>query len=142
MLVTAIFVYLPFLQGISAVNIQRAGAYLDSIDAETVEVFTLPQPRSQVNPAIAVPILDIFTHAKIAFRDDMQVAPTREAIEKSPVRFTWEYDLSRYLVAGSGPSSGAVVVVISGERNPSLPEALTRRVEVQQHAVFDPSWDR
>jgi 4-amino-4-deoxy-L-arabinose transferase-like glycosyltransferase len=128
MLVTAIFVYLPFLQGTSAANLQHAGAYLDSIDAETVEVFALPQPRSQVNPAIAVPILDIFTHAKIAYRDDMQVAPARETIETSPVRFTWEYDLSRYLIAGSGPSSGAVVVVISGGRNPSLPEALARRI--------------
>ena len=127
MLVVAVFVYRPFLQGTSAVNIQRAGAYLDSIAGETVEVFALPQPRTRVNPAIAVPILDIFTRKGIVYRDDRQVAPRREAIATSPVRFTWEIDLSLYRAGGAGPSPDTVVV-ISGRRNPSLPEALARRI--------------
>ncbi len=127
MLVTAIFVYLPFLQGTSAVNIQRAGAYLDSIDTEMIEVVTLPQPRSRVNPSVAVPILDIFTRQRIAYHHDMTLAPRRQATETSPVRFTWEIDLSTYPAAGTGPPPGAVVV-ITGEQNPTLPEALARRI--------------
>ncbi|MEF9426211.1 MAG: glycosyltransferase family 39 protein, partial [Candidatus Mariimomonas ferrooxydans] len=50
-LVLAIFVYRPFLLKMSPVNLKNAGQYLNSLEIKNIEVFTLPQKRSVVNPA-------------------------------------------------------------------------------------------
>jgi hypothetical protein len=129
MLVTAAFGYLPFLQRISAVNLQLAGEYLDTIASDRVEVFALPQARSAVNPAIAVPILDIYTDKTIALHADAEMAARPESVETSPVRFTWDYDSVRHYTArDGGPGDEATVVVISANSDQPLPETLKRRI--------------
>ena len=66
-LVFALSAYLPFLQRISTINLKNAGQFLNSLDVEDIEVFTLPQKRSVVNPAAAVPVLDLFTDKRILY---------------------------------------------------------------------------
>jgi len=129
MLVTAAFAYLPFLQRTSAVNLQQAGEHLDTVASERVEVFALPQKWSEVNPAIAVPILDIYTDKTVALHADAGMPARPDSIETSPVRFTWDYDSTRYLAAGDGPrGQEATVVVISADSRQPLPERLKRRL--------------
>jgi hypothetical protein len=130
MLVTAAFAYLPFLQRTSAVNLQQAGELLDTIASDHVEVFALPQTRSAVNPAIAVPILDIYTDKTVALHADAMTAPRPRFVETSPVRFTWDYDSAKHYSArdGGGPRGEATVVVISADSDQPLPEALKRRI--------------
>ena len=129
MLVTAVFAYLPFLQGTSAVNLQQAGEHLDTLASEHVEVFALPQTRTAVNPAIAVPILDIYTDKTIALHPNAEMTARPESVETSPVRFTWDYDSARYYAARDGESGDeATVVVVSANSDQALPERLKRRI--------------
>jgi hypothetical protein len=129
MLVTAVFAYLPFLQKTSAVNLQQAGGYLDTVASERVDVFALPQVRSAVNPAIAVPILDIYTDKAIALHADAGMTARPDSVETSPVRFTWDYDSARHYTArDGGPRDKATVVVILADSDQPLPERLKRRI--------------
>ncbi len=128
-LITAVFGFLPFLRQTSAVNLMRAGEYLDTIDEERVEVFTLEQPRSMVNPAAAVPILDLFTRKKILYRDDARAMPSRRSIATSPLRFTWEYDNPPYFRPPSdGAADDAAVAVILNDGARSLPDPIMKRI--------------
>jgi hypothetical protein len=129
MLVTAIFVYLPFLQRTSARNIQQAGAYLDTIALRQVDVFTQPQTRSIVNPAISVPLLDLFTDKRIVLRSGPTAAPDPKSLKTSPLRFTWELGTPSFLASGAETStSTAAVAVLSGRRDQALPDVIARRV--------------
>ncbi len=129
MLVTAAFAYLPFLQTISAANLQQAGEHLDTVASEHVEVFALPQTRSAVNPAVAVPILDIYTDKTVALHADATRASRPRFVETSPVRFTWDYDSVRHLAARDGlPADEATVVIVMADSNQPLPETLKRRI--------------
>ena len=67
-LTISFFAYLPFLNQWSAVNLKQAGAFLDSLDVAVVEVFAIPEKRYPINPAVAVPILDLFTHKTIVYQ--------------------------------------------------------------------------
>jgi len=129
MLVTAIFVYLPFLQGTSARNIQKAGAYLDSIAAQQVDVFVQPQPGSIVNPAVSVPLLDLFTDKRVVLRSWGTAPADPKSLETSPLRFTWELPAPRFLTSGANtPTSAAAVAVLSGRRGQALPDVVARRI--------------
>ncbi len=81
-----------FLQNTSASNLKSAGAFLDNIDVELVEVLVLPQQRSIVNPQIAVAALDYHTNKTLLYLDGEQPSHSSD-ISKSPVRFTWEYPI-------------------------------------------------
>lgn len=131
-LVVAIFTYLPFLQKISTVNLKDAGKYLDSLDAENIEVFTLPPIKSVVNPAVSVPILDLFTEKRIYYDYNAVFSQTTEEIEKSPLRFTWEYKNPGYYYEGkleTKPKSTKVVTVISGEAEDNFPSSLEQKLK-------------
>jgi 4-amino-4-deoxy-L-arabinose transferase-like glycosyltransferase len=117
-LVVAVFAYLPFLEGLSARNLKDAGAYVDGLDAERVKVFTLPQ-KSAVNPAVAVPLLDLYTKKDIEFEYDTTALPPFEKFLKSPLRFTWHYSNPEYYESRNGEDYA--VVVISGGGDRSLP---------------------
>jgi len=128
-LVIAIFGYLPFIKNTSVVNLDRAGKYLDSIDAESVEVVTLPQTRSIVNPAVSVPILDLFTKKKLVYRYDKKLISRPESVEKSSLRFTWEYRNPEYFSAYTGtPKKSIPVVIIFGDRNQTIPARIADRI--------------
>ena len=104
-----------------------AGERLDAMDVDPVEVYTLPQVRSVINPAISVPMLDLYTRKRIVYRDSAIPRPTGETIATSPLRFTWEYDTPSYYAPGPEPSGGAVAV-ISSHSGQALPEKLGGKI--------------
>lgn len=126
-LVTAVFGYLPLLKGMSAANLMAAGERLDAMEADRVEVFTLPQARSIVNPAVLVPILDLYTDKNVIYRGGMLAPPTRQTIATSPLRFTWEYDTPFYYAPGPGVP-GDAVAVIAGHADQAPPECVGARI--------------
>lgn len=130
-LVTAGFGYLPLLKRMSAANLMAAGERLDAMEADRVEVFTLPQERSIVNPAVLVPILDFYTAKQVVYRDGALAPPDRQAIASSPLRFTWEFPTPAYYEPGPGHNRDAVAVIAS-HAGQTLPEHLNARIAGMQ----------
>lgn len=128
-LVTSVFGYLPFLTATSAENLKNAGEYLDSIGGENVEVVVLPQPRTSVNPAAAVPILDLFTRKRIVLSGASPEGRRPNSVETSPVRFTWEVKPVYYPdSAAAGGEEVAAIVVISDANGSPLPSPVLQRM--------------
>lgn len=127
-LVTGVLGYVPLLKGMSAVNLMAAGAYLDGLDVDAVEVHVLPQPRSLVNPGIVVPILDLFTHKRIIYHERAMARPDAAAIATSPLRFTWAYRAPSYYRAGAEIPARVAVAVIGAGDDPRLPPDVAHRV--------------
>ncbi len=133
-LVLAVFVFLPSLQKMSAMNVKNAGRFLDSLDVENVEVFTLPQKRTAVNPAVAVPILDYFTNKNILY--DYKKPVLEEWVQTSSLRFTWEYEIPEYYVpADKEPERAGAVVVISNRADYPLPDNVRMKTEGRRKAA-------
>lgn len=133
-LVVALFAYLPFLHTASAANLQRAGAYLDGVDAPRIEVIALEQTRAGIHPAVSVPLLDIFTRKPLTYRPDLTPLSPPVGLATSPLRFTWESPLPRYyLAATSNSDPRTAVVVILGEPSQLLPEPVAQRLA--QHCL-------
>ena len=127
-LVVTIFVYLPFLEKMSAVNLKNAGQFLNSLKIEKVEVFTLPQRKSAANPAVSVPILDLSTDKNISYK--YEKPPLKEWVQKSSIRFTWEYENPEYYTMGiKGSGNADAVVVISDSADQPLPDYVRQRLE-------------
>lgn len=134
--------YLPFLRETSAANLKQAGALLDAMSGDVVEVIVLPATRSSVNPAVAVPLLDLYTHKRVIYRRDLSPlsAPEPGARLASPVRFTWEYPEAPFLL---GPhEQRAPVVLVMSALDQSLSHAVASRLAgyaaVRELAVSDP----
>ena len=127
-LIVGFFAYLPFLQGISTVNLKDAGSFLNSLKGPTIEVFTLMPEGPVMNPAVSVPILDIFTKKDIIYnyRRENYLQP-KETVEKSSLRFSWEYKNPPYYNKKDYDNKGADVVVISESPDDALPEGLRKR---------------
>jgi 4-amino-4-deoxy-L-arabinose transferase-like glycosyltransferase len=133
-LLLAVFVYLPFLGSISLVNLRQAGIYLDSLDTDRVRVLTLPQ-GSAVNPAVTVPLLDLFTGKEILYAQEGY--PPVEGFEESPLRFTWQYKNPAYYKT---PGRAPVVAVITGKTDEPLPARLEEEVRgYTETRLFDAS---
>jgi hypothetical protein len=126
-LVTVVFGYLPLLKGMSAANLMAAGERLDAMEVDRVEVFTLPQEQSIVNPAVLVPILDLYTGKPVVYRESALAPPARRTIATSPLRFTWEFATPSYYAPGrSGP--GDAVAVIASHADQALPDRIGARI--------------
>ena len=125
-----------FLKTTSAVNIQHAGMYLNTMDAESVEVIVLPQVRSSVNPAVSVPILDLFTNKQLIYKHDARVNPPPKAnvLATSPVRFSWEYTSAPYYAATSTAPS-QIIAVIASSANQALPASIAERLKGYQLVI-------
>ncbi len=119
-LTVSVLAYRPFLETISTVNLQKAGEFLNTLDARTVEVHTLPQPDAAVNPAVAVPLLDLYTRKNIFYRYDPSSFPQGKDVATSPLRFTWEYENPVYYRGGGEYARGNIPVVVLSE-GPSAP---------------------
>ncbi len=133
-LVIAVFGYLPFLQKTSAVNLSQAGGYFDSIDAEAIEVVTLPQLNSIVNPAVSVPVLDLLTQKRLVYRYDEDLIQRPGSVEKSSLRFTWEYKDPEFFLADTASSAGASkkrtpLAIIFSDRQQIIPARIAARIE-------------
>lgn len=122
----AAFGYLPFLRQTSATNLESAGAFLDRLEGQTVEVIALPQTGVAINPAVSVPLLDLYTRKRLVYRE-AGVSPPPEAAT-SPLRFTWEAPLPGYYAAPADAAPEAAVVVIASARGQSLPAPVAARL--------------
>jgi len=123
-LVVALHGQLPFLERTSAVNLEEAGAYLDGLEEPTVEVLTPGRPGAEVNPAVSVPILDLFTAKRLVYA--YEPPPRPPGAETSALRFTWEYRNPAYYAPGV--EAARVVVVVSDDLGEPLPPEVRRRV--------------
>ncbi len=120
--------YLPFFQSMSANNIKQAGKYLDSIQAGTAEVYVLPQTRSSVNPAVAVPMLDLFTDQQLVYHAIANTAYNAKKIAELPWRWTWEVGSPEYLSPVGTSGAAPTVVVIQSEADQTVPDYLAKRI--------------
>ncbi|TAK50695.1 MAG: hypothetical protein EPO27_03760 [Betaproteobacteria bacterium] len=118
--------FLPFLQRNSAANLQTAGAYLDSLDDEAVEVVALPQRGARVNPAIVVPLLDLHTAKRLVA--DAARLPSPPEVARLPLRFTWEYRHPPFYGEAGQTAKALPVAVVAGERAADLPPSLAQRL--------------
>jgi hypothetical protein len=129
-LVLAYFAYLPFLQTISIVNLKNSGKFLNSLDVANIEVFTLPQEKSVINPAISVPLLDLFTNKRITYGMDIDPTGVWERVKNSALRFTWEYKNPPYYMNDTKDlGKVTAVVVISSDPNQLIPGPIEQRIK-------------
>ena len=128
-LVIAFFVYLPFARSMSAVNLQQAGRFLDTLPEDEVEVITLPPADPVVNPAVSVPLLDLFTDKRIRYRERGGVTPRRDKIGRSSLRFTWEFRNPAYYAVSNAPAPDIPVVVLSNVSQGPLPPDVVARLD-------------
>lgn len=128
--VIAVFAFLPFLQQMSAVNLQQAGEYLNNAAVERIDVYTLPfKDFDEINPAVSVPLLDLFTRQEIAY-DYKHTAPPLERIVNSSLRFTWDYLNPEYYTSGANRLKEDIgLVIIAQEPVETLPEELEQEYE-------------
>lgn len=122
----ALFGYLPFLQKMSMVNLKTAGEFLNTLKGEKVEVYTLHEQDPVLNPAVAVPLLDLFTRKQIVYRYE-PVLPEGEAAKDSALRFTWEYKNPLYY-RGEYREKNVPVAVVSGGPYEALPADIGERI--------------
>jgi hypothetical protein len=135
-LIIAIFGYLPFLQRTSAQNLQLAGEFLDTLHGKNIEVMTLPRKDDDVNIAVFVPLLDLFTNKKIHYSYKLKYAPPPEKIAVSKLRFTWTYINPKYYEGDVVP--GAPVAVISAEPLVIFPGTVADKLaKLEQSKSFD-----
>jgi uncharacterized membrane protein len=128
-LVVGFFVYLPFLTNISTVNLKDAGNFVNSLEAPAIEVFTLRPEDLVINPAVSVPILDIFTKKDIIYHYDKEkYLQPKDTIERSSLRFSWEYKNPSYYNKKDYDYKDVIVVVISESPDDALPEEIGKRI--------------
>ncbi len=138
-IILACSAFLPFLDRISFANIADAGCFLDRLSGSDVRVYVLPEQDPVVNPAVAVPLLDLFTHKAIRYDDTFSFPADSEKVRTSPLRFTFEYRNPGYYSGGKGGKESAVVV-ISGEKGETLPPGIGQKVRGYRRVkVFDTS---
>ncbi len=128
-LAVALFAYVPFLQSISLANLKKAGSFLDSIETEKVEVYTVPSAASAVNPSIAVPLLDLYTQKHIHYHPDENFSLPADRVETSPLRFTWEYKNPAYYISDKEVTAGnPALAIISNHDMKVLPKGIEERL--------------
>ena len=128
-LAVAVFAYLPFLQKLSAVNMRDAGRFLNTMAGPDVDVFTILPADPVVNPAVAVPVLDIFTEKRIHYDYHDVLSPaSRREITNSALRFTVDYKNPPYYESGGHAGKERLVAVISENADDALPADVSRRI--------------
>lgn len=133
-LVIALTAFLPFLTSISTVNLKEAGMLVNALEQETVEVYTLVPQGTIYNPAVSVPLFDLFTKKKIIY-ENTAVPPERERIEGHPLRFTWDYSPPP-LYQGT-PGGQNIIMIISPTLEEPIPPQLQNRLQGYEEHKFD-----
>lgn len=127
-LITVFAVYLPFLRWVNTANLQAAGLYLDERKVAVVEVWTQPAPGVEINPEVAVPLLDYHTAARIIVRSPSPPRLPQEQLRASSFRFSWEKPLPSWYRAAAPSPAGTAQVLIAGDPAAPLPEALALQI--------------
>jgi len=125
--VTALFLYRPFLQNMSLVNLKHAGSFLNARGQDRVEVLVSWDDGSAVSPAVAVPLLDIYTRGRISYRHAPPAAASESRALTSPFRFSWRYRNPGYYADGSGSTGDPAIAFIAGSAASVLPAAVRER---------------
>lgn len=132
--------FMPFLQTLSAVNIQQAGAFLDTLEDEQLEIYAIPDQPPSVNPLIDIQLLDLFTDKQIQYRASTLITEPKN-FRNSPFRFTWEQKVPIYYT-DKPEIRDAPMVVLSHQRTSSLPSVITREISRRRFSrVFEEATD-
>ena len=126
-LVTAVFLYRPFLMGLSFRNLQGAAQLLNETGQGRIDVFVSPKAASKINPVVAVPLLDLYTRGELRFRYEGMEIPAGTGAESSPFRFSWRYRNPDYYREGGGAEGETAAVFIAGSPGEALPTHLEER---------------
>jgi len=123
-LILAVTAYLPFLQDLSAVNLKKAGEFLDTCSSSRIEVHVIQPVQPTGSLLVAVPIMDIFTRKTLIV--DERSAAWQNAAESglSPLRFTWEFKNPSYYRTTETSTNVDTVAVISDTADSQLPSYL------------------
>ncbi len=141
-LIIAVFAYLPFTVNTSAVNLKRAGEYLNTLGVSYGEVYTIPLRDPTVNPAVSVPMLDLYTRKPLRYVYRGGDYFTPDDVATSSLRFTWEYRNPRYYTTDFNESEQTAVIVISGDASRDYPEEVSGKIRrLNRSNVFDISRD-
>jgi hypothetical protein len=136
-LTVSVFFYRPFLMRVSLGNLKEGAELLESRGVAFADIYTLPPHSSLVNPAVAVPLFDLFYAGKIAYDPDAHASPPEGDVRKSPFRFSWRYRNPAYYSQDAFIEDGRrAVVVISGASYPALPPELAERVRLYERYSF------
>jgi hypothetical protein len=137
-LIIGLFAYLPFLKHMSCDNIKKAGAFLNRLPVEEVEVIALSAKDDIVNPEVAIPLLDYYTNRRISYAAD-RPRPVLEQYRKSSLRFTWEYQPSTlYRPETKSLAAQKALVIIASQPNQSLPSSVAKRISgFAKKRIFD-----
>lgn len=123
-LAVALYGFLPFLERNSLGNLRTAGRYLDTLPEERAEVLTPVPPGAEVNPAVAVPLLDLYTRKRLVHVPAPIAAGA--SVERSPLRFTWEVQAPGLYGPDPGGGATALVLVADDLRAPPSAEVGSR----------------
>lgn len=128
-LVIAFSAYLPFAKSMSAVNLKHAGEYLNTLPGNAIEVVTIAPEEPAANPAVSVPLLDLFTHKQIGYHYRYESLLPPEEVLRSSLRFTWEYRNPAYYESSPEPAGTMPVVVLSNASNGPFTAALAKKLD-------------
>jgi len=126
-LVIGIWIYRPFLGGISMSNLEHAGSFLNTLQADAVEVFCLQQTRSVANTSVAVPILDLYTDKIIYQEQAWNSAEGFQRAENTSMRFTWELAQPGYYRDRRYADAKLPLVIIAAEPVDTIPSQLLKK---------------
>lgn len=120
--------FFPFLNKTSMANLQNAGKYLDTLNCEAIEIYTLPQRESTGNTEAAIPILDLFTTRRLLYLQEQSFSPGDERIKKSSLRFTWEFKRPGFY-SGNGTNRTNPIAIISSEIIDEPPQEIIQNMK-------------
>jgi hypothetical protein len=131
----AAFAYLPFLEGLSATNLKEAGESMNPLMEDRAIVYTIPPEGNRYNPAVAVPIFDLFTQKNIVYASE-RVAPPHGA-ERSPLRFTWEYTIPDYYQQNFASKEKKPAVVVISQNLGPLPPQIRAKLDAEGYRLYN-----
>ncbi len=135
--VVGFFGFLPLLKTLGVQNLQKSGMFLQGLAAENIEVMSLAGENAVVNPAMAVPLLDIYTTKNLAYSHEPVNAALLERHKNSPLRFTWELPLPEYYAPRTPSGEKDALVIISNDPDWKVPQEAAEKISAYPfHKTF------
>ena len=132
--------YLPFVKKLSAINIQKAGQFLNTLETSRASVYIVEQESIIANLNINIPLLDLFTDATLYSLPVPSLLKAKATAKKdTSFRFTWEQELPDFYNPPSTKGDNSEpLVIISTNTSYVIPPFIRKRVEnYSQYEVFD-----
>jgi 4-amino-4-deoxy-L-arabinose transferase-like glycosyltransferase len=140
--VVAYMGFLPFLKTLGVQNLQAAGHFVNSIPGANVEVVSFAGDNAVVNPATAVPVLDIYTHKTLVYEHEPIKPEVLERVKSAPLRFTWEFSLPKYYSPKPGTKNIDALVLISDDPKRPLPQDIDKKTSLYPfQKIFNQSFN-